>query len=302
MKLALFLIFSLTSSLIHAQDNVASNPERRYLNPIFDEVKFTPDIKFAVKTNNFGNKTEHLTLRVFEPKGDTLKKRPLFLLMPGGGWVVNGDDWMNDVAEEIAKTGFVVAIHKYRLSESIATAALYFDALAKASSDQRDALNYLINDAKGANRFGIDPTKIFIGGHSAGAVTSMHTAYFDQQDAVQDDLKEAFVTHKALPSKTKQIALKGVINLSGLLTDLTIINRSDIPLLSIHGDKDSVVNVDRTDGRFGSIAIDEWAKIIGTKSRLFVIEDALHNDPAIPALCEECVPLMKRFMFNQLNQ
>lgn len=301
MKAALFLLLALVSTTLSAQENVASKPDRRYLNPIFDEVTFTPDIEFAVKHNNFGNKTEHLKLRVFEPKGDTLKKRPLFLLMPGGGWVVNGDDWMNDVAEEIAKTGFVVAIHKYRLSESINTPTLYFDALAKASADQRDALNYLINDAKSANRFGIDPTKIFIGGHSAGAITSMHTAYFDQQDAVQQGLKEAFATYKTLPNKADRIPLKGVINLSGLLSDLDIIDHNDIPLLSIHGDKDHVVPAGRSEGRYGSIAIDEWAAIVNTKSQLHIIEDGLHNDPAIPALCEECVPLIKRFMFNHLN-
>lgn len=301
MKPTLLLLLTLASTTLSAQEDVASKPDRRYLNPIFEEVTFTPDIEFAVKHNNFGNKTEHLKLRVFEPKGDTLKKRPLFLLMPGGGWVVNGDDWMNDVAEEIAKTGFVVAIHKYRLSESINTPALYFDALAKASSDQRDALSYLINDAKGANRFGIDPTKIFIGGHSAGAITSMHTAYFDQQDAVQQGLKEAFVTYKTLPNKADHIPLKGVINLSGLLSDLDIIDHNDIPLLSIHGDKDHVVPIGRSEGRYGSIAIDEWAAIVNTKSQLHIIEDGLHNDPAIPALCEECVPLIKRFMYNRLN-
>lgn len=301
MRPTLLLLVTLVSTIVSAQEDVASKTDRRYLNPIFDEVTFTPDIEFAVKHNNFGDKTEHLKLRVFEPKGDTLKQRPLFLLMPGGGWVVNGDDWMNDVAEEIAKTGFVVAIHKYRLSESINTPALYFDALAKASSDQRDALNYLINDAKGANRFGIDPDTIFIGGHSAGAITSMHTAYFDQQDAVQDGLKSAFKSHKTLPEKSSHTPIKGVINLSGLLTDLDIINPNDIPLLSIHGDKDHVVHPGRNDGRYGSIAIDQWAAIVDTKSQLYILEDALHNDPAIPALCEECVPLMKRFMFNQLN-
>ena len=301
MRPSLLLILTLASTVLNAQDNAGSAPDRRYLNPVFEAVKLTPDIEFAVKTNNFGNKTEHLKLRVFEPKGDSLKKRPLFLLMPGGGWVVNGDDWMNDVAEEIAKAGYVVAIHKYRLSKSIGSPSLYFDALAKASSDQRDALNYLINDANGANRFGIDPSKIFIGGHSAGAITSMHTAYFDQQDAVQPALKQAFINYKTLPEKSAQIPLRGVINLSGLLSDLTVIDRNDIPLLSIHGDKDSIVTSDRTADRYGSIAIDEWADIVGTKSQLYIIEDALHNDTAIPALCEECVPLMKRFMFNRLN-
>src|SRR5690606_12989119 len=113
------------------------------------------------------------------PKGDSLAARPLFLLTPGGGFVVTGDDWMNDVAEEMAKAGYVVALNKYRLSRNINSPAKYASALSKAMTDQVDALRFLIDDARNDNKFRIDPDKIFIGGHSAGAITSMHTAYLD---------------------------------------------------------------------------------------------------------------------------
>lgn len=299
-----FLIATATLCLLNlaaiAQEHI-SPENRRFLNPVFNEVTFTENIIFAEKYNPFGKKKEALRMRIFEPKGDTDALRPLFVLMPGGGWVANGDDWMNDVATEIAKAGYVVAIHKYRLSEGIGSPELYFDALAKSSSDQRDAIQYLIESAKTGNRFRIDPTKIFIGGHSAGAITSMHTAYLDADDSAQPGMITAFKNYKSLPAKKQQIKLKGVINLSGLVSDLSIINRKDIPLLNIHGDEDSVVTADRDDRVFGSMAIHEYAKTVGTPSRLFIIENARHNDIPGPNRCEECIPLMKRFMFNELT-
>ena len=150
--------------------NDESPENRRYLNPVFDEVIFTENIVYATKRNDLNNKKEELKLRVFEPKDDSLAARPLFLLTPGGAFMVTGDDWMNDVAEELAKAGFVVALNKYRLSSSIDTPEKYAVALRKAMTDQTDALRFLINDARGKNRFRIDPDKIFIGGHSAGAI------------------------------------------------------------------------------------------------------------------------------------
>ena len=195
-----------------AQDDV-SPENRRFLNTVFNDVTLTENIIFAEKHNPFGKKKEALRMRVFEPKGDDAALRPLFVLMPGGGWVVNGDDWMNDVATEIAKAGYVVAIHKYRLSQGIGSPELYFDALAKSSSDQRDAIEYLIASAAAGNRFRIDTSKIFIGGHSAGAITSMHTAYLDADDSAQPGMIAAFKNYKSLPAKKQQIKLKGVINI-----------------------------------------------------------------------------------------
>jgi fermentation-respiration switch protein FrsA (DUF1100 family) len=95
---------------------------------------------------------------------------------------------------------------------------------------------------------------------------------------------------------------KGVINLSGLLTNLAIIDRKDAPLLTIHGDGDVVINVDKDQNIFGAIAINAYADIVETPNELYVIKGALHNDTSISAICEECIPLIKRFMFNQLQK
>lgn len=298
------LLFTLLCSLSFAQDG--SSPEnRRYLNPIFDSVKFTEGIVYGEKPNDQNGQEaekEVLKLRVFEPANDSNQRRPLVLIIPGGGFVVTGETWMNEFAEKLAKSGYVVALNNYRLSDNTDTPEAYFNALAKAVGDQRDAITYLINDAEKENRFGIDPSKIFIGGHSAGAITSMHTAYMDSNDALLPLMRDIFDEHKLLIDPESKIALKGVISLSGLLSNLAIMGRNDVPLLSLHGDADSVINVKSDENIFGAIAIHQYADIVGTENELHVIKGALHNDTSISPLCEECIPLIKRFMFNQLHK
>lgn len=297
-----FVLLCVLSFTSFAQDSGTSAEKRRYINPIFDATKFTGDIVFAEKINDRGNKKEKLKLRVFEPAGDTERRRPLFLLTPGGGFVVTDESWMNEFAAEIAKSGYVVALNTYRLSSDISTPQNYLNALAKAVEDQKSALAYLIKDAENENRFGIDPTAVFIGGHSAGAITSMHTAYLDAGDPLEAQMADMFRKRNLLPDPKNPSPLKGVINLSGLITNLAIINRKDVPLLTLHGDGDAVINVDKDQNIFGAIAINAFADIVETPNELYVIKGALHNDTSISSVCEECIPLIKRFMFNQLQK
>lgn len=297
-----FVFLSTLSFISLAQDSGTSAAKRRYLNQVFDATQFTGDIVFGEKMNDRGNKKEKLKLRVFEPAGDAERRRPLFLLTPGGGFVATDETWMNEFAEEIAKAGYVVALNSYRLSTDIDTPENYLNALAKAVEDQKAALAYLIKDAENENRFGIDPTAVFIGGHSAGAITSMHTAYLDAGDPLEAKMAEMFHNRKLLSEPKTPSPLKGVINLSGLLTNLAIINRKDVPLLSLHGDSDTVIHVDKDQNIFGAISIHAYADIVETPSEIYVIKGALHNDTSTSLVCEECIPLIKRFMFNQLQK
>jgi len=297
-----FVFLSALSVASLAQDSGTSAAKRRYLNQVFDTTKFTGDIVFGEKMNDRGNKKEKLKLRVFEPAGDTERRRLLFLLTPGGAFVVTDETWMNEFAEQIAKAGYVVALNMYRLSTDINTPENYLNALAKAVEDQKAALAYLLKDAENENRFGIDPTAVFIGGHSAGAITSMHTAYLDADDPLEPKMAEMFRKRNLLRDAKTPSPFKGVINLSGLLTNLAIIDQKDAPLLTIHGDGDVVINVDKDQNIFGAIAINAYADIVETPNEFYVIKGALHNDTSLSAICEECIPLIKRFMFNQLNK
>ncbi len=279
-----------------------ASPDRRYLNEVFAGHMRTSNIVFAEAVNNTTGKTEKITMRVFEPKGDKLKNRPLFVLTPGGGFTAHEDFWMDSFGEQMARAGYVVAINRYRLSESIETPEKYLDALGKAIADQRSVIEYFIRDAAGANKFRIDPANIFIGGHSAGAITSMHLAYLDPADEVDTAMTKAFDAHGANPGKAAH-NIRGVINLSGLLTDLDIIDPGEPPLLSLHGDRDDVIAIGSNEegSVHGSLSIHRYAEKVGLESELGIIRGAGHNDPSDTVRCPECVPLVRRFMYNVMS-
>ncbi len=279
-------------------------PGRRYLNQVFDDHVRTGDIVFAERVNDASGQLEKLTLRVFEPKADKEAKRPLVIITPGGAFMQHEDFWMDDVGADLARTGYVVAINRYRLSKDINSPATFSNALAKAFSDQKSAIRYFVKDAGGKNRFRIDPEKIFIGGHSAGAITSMYVAYLDSNDKVPELTTQSLQKYGGLDGEGEKLpfAIRGVINLSGLVADLGMIEKGEPPLISIHGDRDQIVVMGSTDtGLHGSVPIHEHASKVGVVSEVHIIRGAEHNDPADTRLCPECIPLAKRFMFNTLQ-
>lgn len=280
-------------------------PSRRYLNQVFDDHVRTADIVFAERVNDLTGKNEKLTLRVFEPKGDKEAKRPLVIITPGGAFMQHEDFWMDDVGADLARSGYVVAINRYRLSKGINSPESFSNALAKAFSDQKSAIRYFVKDAAGENRFRIDPENIFIGGHSAGAITSMYVAYLDSNDTIAESMTKTMKNYGGLNGEGEALpySIRGVINLSGLVSDLGIIEKGEPPLISIHGDRDQIVRMGSTDaGLHGSAPIHEHASKAGLDSELHIIRGADHNDPADTKLCPECTPLVKRFMFNQLQR
>jgi hypothetical protein len=278
---------------------------RRYLNQVFDDHVRTGSIVFAERTNDTTGSVEKLTLRVFEPKGDKESRRPLVVITPGGGFMQHEDFWMDDVGAELARAGYVVAINRYRLSKDINTTEAFLAALAKAFSDQKAAIRYFVKDAGAGNRFRIDPDNIFIGGHSAGAITSMYVAYLDSNDTLSEQMTKTMQKYGGIEGEGERLpfSIRGVINLSGLVTNLGMIESGEPPLISIHGDRDQVVAIGSTSsGLHGSMPIHEHATKVGLTSELHVIKGAEHNDTADTRICPECLPLSKRFMFNTMRR
>ncbi|MCE4553810.1 alpha/beta hydrolase [Roseateles cellulosilyticus] len=298
------LLGSPASPASHAEDDRAA--PRRYLNTVFAEHVRHGNLVYAENVNNLDGKVEKLTMRVFEPKGDTAARRPLLVLTPGGGFVRTEDFWMDDFGEELARAGYVVAIHRYRLSKDLNSPARFYDALFKAMSDQKAVIRWFVQDAAGPNRFKVDVDNIFIGGHSAGAFTSLYTAYLDARNKLPDAGSAALKANGGLDGNSGyeqvKFTLRGVINLSGAVTDIDMFDAGEPVLLSIHGDKDDVVPLGSSPtGLHGSATLHQRAQSRGIKSVLQVVEGGDHIDPADPKRCPECLPLIKRFMFNTMQ-
>ncbi|MBA3649435.1 MAG: hypothetical protein H0W62_12940 [Chitinophagales bacterium] len=120
-------------------------------------------------------------------------KYPVMLFLPGGGFSSAYRDSVAAIADSLAARGFIVATINYRTAPHVQcddTANNY--VLLRAVQDARLALRALVAVEKGKyslNALGyklkipfLDMDNIFIGGSSAGSVTALTTAYYDECD------------------------------------------------------------------------------------------------------------------------
>ncbi len=148
----------------------------RYRDQVFNNVNVTRDIQYGSAPDLQGNPVA-LKMDLYQPAGDTNTQRPVVIWVHGGSFCcgdkVAGD--VVDLANTFAKLGYVTASINYRLlatsacSGSTVTPNCITAAMA-AQHDAQAAVRWFRANATG---YGIDPTRIGIGGSSAGAVTAI---------------------------------------------------------------------------------------------------------------------------------
>ena len=151
----------------------------RYRDRIFTQVVKTPDIEYGTAVN-LDQQTVHLKLDLYRPQGDTLTSRPAIVWVHGGSFSsldkTSGE--LVDEAQTFSKKGYVNASIDYRLDAQGCSAAVptgrCVDAIRQAMEDAQTAVRFL--KAHAAD-YGIDTTRIAIGGSSAGAITALNVGY-----------------------------------------------------------------------------------------------------------------------------
>lgn len=102
-----------------------------------------------------------LTLDILVPDTE-LEKKPVLVIIHGGGWLINNKSIMSDLAHSVAARSDIIAVNiNYRLLPDL---------------DNTTTLNELVEDAMGAvlwvkeniHRYGGDPNKVAVTGDSAG--------------------------------------------------------------------------------------------------------------------------------------
>lgn len=89
---------------------------------------------------------------------------PVFIFVHGGGWHNGDPDDYGFIARNIAPEGYIVVLAGYRLAESGRYPAMLEDTAAAIGWVHRNIA-----------RFGGDPQRIVLGGHSAGAYNVVET-------------------------------------------------------------------------------------------------------------------------------
>ncbi len=287
-----------------------TNGGTRYQNTIFETVSTTNNVVFGSAPKTSGG-TQELSMSIYEAQGDTEANRPLVILAPGGGFSSLGFETMNAYAELLAKAGYVSAVINYRLNESNdRSEARMFLAVVQAVQDQKAAIRFFRKDADTNNQYRINPDKIFIGGYSAGAVTSLHSAYIANVDEVSGSLATiindngGWEGNSGNPGYSSAVA--GVINLAGGILDVNFIDAGEPALYNVHGTADAVVSYTSgpADGTevvlFGSQPIHARAQSAGITSELLAITDGDHGAP-VDINCGSCNVRLLGFLYSQIQ-
>ena len=194
-----------------------------------------------------GNKKLDLKMDIYVPQNAGDIERPLLMLIHGGAFYVGDKAEKEDVAmgHYFASLGYTTASINYRLgfqpSKTSIERAGYISL-----QDAHAALRFLVANA---TKYQIDPNYIFVGGSSAGGITTLNLAFMQNKDRPVSSYKsllyndlgdiESVGLHRDVTFNIKAIA-----PLWGAVNDLNMLKNNNISVFSYHGIKDPIVPFD----------------------------------------------------------
>lgn len=253
---ALFLLAS--PGLAAAQLAPIDTTGGRYYQPVFASVTVASDVTYATAPLYTGA-SQVLKMDIYQPAGDTVKRRPLLIFAHQGGFYVGSktDPYMVAICTRMARLGYVAASIDYRLGFPVTGIAQPADtagvaqAAIRGMQDMRAAVRFFRNDAATTKTYRVYSNYIVVGGSSAGAFMALETGYLDKASEVP-----AYVGLAALGgiegsggNAAYSSAVAAVLNLSGATESPSLIEAGNAPLCSVHGTAD--VTVPYLQGKIG---------------------------------------------------
>jgi dienelactone hydrolase len=202
----------------------------RYRDQVFTDVTVTTNLVYGSAPDSQGNPVT-LRLDLYRPAGDPTISRPALVWVHGGGF--QGGDKGNtvpvDAANTFAKLGYVVVSINYRLLGSGCAAnpgqPSCTIAALEAKRDAQAAVRWL---RANASTYGVDPTRIGMGGESAGGITSAMAGMYSEDEGTSGN-----------PGQSSKIG--GFVSISGGLPNGVFATSDDAWGLLFHGTSDGVV-------------------------------------------------------------
>ncbi len=250
MKSVLLLATCVLLSALHPARAQVDTTRGRYFRPIFPAVAVASGVNYGAAVDVNGA-TQPLLMDIYQPTGDTVRRRPVIVFAHQGGFLVGSrtDAYMVAICTRLARLGYVTASIDYRLGFPLTGLAAPADtpgvarAAVRAMQDLRAAVRFFRKDAATANAYRIHPGYIAVGGSSAGAFAALEVGYLDKPSEVP-----AYVGIAALGGIEGQSGSPGyssavlaVLNLSGATETPNIIEAGNAPLCSVHGTADATV-------------------------------------------------------------
>ena len=185
-----------------------------------------------------------LLLDVYRPQNDTLKKRPLVMLIYGGAYYFGSKDdpKITKWCRHLASLGYVTVSIDHRLGFFPGKVGIE-RAGYRAVQDAHAAMRFLVSHHED---YGIDTSMIFVGGSSSGAVTALSLAFMTNEDRpkyarkglFRPDLGDIDTCGNALRT---EFHIRGVAEMWGAMSDTSALRGHDISILAFHGDADDIM-------------------------------------------------------------
>ncbi|WP_346857702.1 T9SS type A sorting domain-containing protein [uncultured Draconibacterium sp.] len=249
----------------------SSFAQLRYTQTVFNKVDTIKDMEFAqsdwlnnmvslladYNIHNGESKTieRPLYMDIYSPHDDTVSKRPAILFGFSGGFLKGSrhNDDMIAFCDSFARRGYVTANFDYRIGMG-ADVTMVFGipihvsiserngarTVYRAVQDSRAAIRFLKHNA---NEFGIDTTKIYLAGSSAGGFVALHNLYMDKPDEIPP-----FALGSPTLGNLDTVGIQGydgranaIVSMWGALQTPDLIENEQRPALLIHGEEDDVV-------------------------------------------------------------
>jgi predicted esterase len=203
----------------------------RYRDPVFTNFTVTRDLQYGSAPHQETGSPVALRLDIYRPVGDTETRRPVLIWVHGGGYSAGdkASGVATDIAPTFARLGYVVASINYRLiSSGCGGSNIRPECAIAAFNAQHDAQAAVRWLRANAATYGIDPTRIAMGGESAGAITATLTGL--RPDDPGDSGNPGF------PS-----SIGAFVSISGGFPGGGFSSAGDAPGLLFHGTADGIV-------------------------------------------------------------
>lgn len=202
---------------------------------------------------------ENIPLRVYYPTDlPAGEKRPLIALVHGGFFIWGSYLDFDALAKGFAERGFIAATIEYRLCHrgdceiarlttnpcNVSWGSSFLPSAYVSAVDVNDGIRWL---QAHADEYHIDPEKVVVAGHSAGAFTALNAAFLDQAE-IQQLIPAAGVSGKYLGEALDPVTgIRACISMSGASfntdwIEASEVNGENIAVGLVHGTSDGVVD------------------------------------------------------------
>ncbi len=223
---------------------------------------------FQRNVTNFNGTNKNLIVDIFTPQGDNVKNRPCIVYIFGGGFYMKVDDGIQEMCKGMALKGYVVACIDYRIGfknsnmSALCVGDYYadggmYEAEMRATQDARAAIRYVKGNAQ---RLGVDPNMIIVGGQSAGAITAIDALLYTDADVKPNVLQKLGGSlDNEGDYKVMDNDVAGVFQLSGAVLNESILRPTKTPIYMLFGTCDEILHLDKgycyhCDGKSTSVA------------------------------------------------